>query len=228
MTATCIRTIEARTARSGRLVIWGASGHALNVIDIVRANYRFEVVGLIDDIEPDRAGDNFDGFSILGGRDKLSGLLAEGANQIFLAFGCNAARLELAELVEGLGFTLVTLIHSRATVAESVTIGPGTYVGAVAVIDPFAKIGANVIVHTASVVSHECVVEDGASLAPGVCMGGGTRVGYGAQIGIGATLRDHISIGAGSVIGAGAVVVKDVPAGVMAYGVPARVISSII
>ena len=223
-----VEPVEVGGTAPGRLVIWGASGHALNVIDIVRLNHQFEVFGLIDDMEPDRAGDYFDGITILGGRDKLPSLLAEGINQMFLAFGDNAARLEIAELVIGLGFTLVTVIHPCAIVAQSVTIGAGTYVGAEVVIDPFTKIGANVIVNTAASVAHECVVEDGASVGPGVRMGGGARVGRGAQIGIGATLRDHISIGAGCVIGAGAVVVKDIPAGVMAYGVPARIIKEVV
>jgi acetyltransferase-like isoleucine patch superfamily enzyme len=40
---------------------------------------------------------------------------------------------------------------------------------------------------------------------------------------VGATLRARIVVGAGSIVGAGAVVVSDLPDGVVAYGVPARV-----
>jgi acetyltransferase-like isoleucine patch superfamily enzyme len=49
-------------------------------------------------------------------------------------------------------------------------------------------------------------------------------VGRGAWIGIGATIIDRVRIGEYSVVGAGAVVVSDIPAGVVAYGVPATVI----
>jgi acetyltransferase-like isoleucine patch superfamily enzyme len=48
-------------------------------------------------------------------------------------------------------------------------------------------------------------------------------VGRGAWIGIGATVRDRITIGEASIVGAGAVVVRDVPVGVVAHGVPASV-----
>jgi acetyltransferase-like isoleucine patch superfamily enzyme len=36
-------------------------------------------------------------------------------------------------------------------------------------------------------------------------------------------VKDRITIGSGSIVGAGAVVVHDLPAHVVAYGVPARV-----
>jgi maltose O-acetyltransferase len=38
---------------------------------------------------------------------------------------------------------------------------------------------------------------------------------------------DHVSIGDGSIVGGGSVVTKDVPAGVLAYGNPCKVIKKI-
>jgi len=49
-----------------------------------------------------------------------------------------------------------------------------------------------------------------------------TRVGVGASIGGGATILPGLTIGAGAMIGAGAVVTKDVPAGAVVTGNPAR------
>jgi acetyltransferase-like isoleucine patch superfamily enzyme len=46
-------------------------------------------------------------------------------------------------------------------------------------------------------------------------------------IGAGATVVDQITIGAGSIIGAGSLVTRDIPAGVIAYGNPAKVIREI-
>lgn len=49
-------------------------------------------------------------------------------------------------------------------------------------------------------------------------------VGVDVWIGAGAILCPGVTVGDGSIIAAGAVVAKDVPAGVMAAGVPARVV----
>jgi UDP-2-acetamido-3-amino-2,3-dideoxy-glucuronate N-acetyltransferase len=51
-----------------------------------------------------------------------------------------------------------------------------------------------------------------------------TRVGRGASIGTGATILGGVSIGERAVVGAGAVVTRDVPAGAVVAGNPARVL----
>jgi len=50
------------------------------------------------------------------------------------------------------------------------------------------------------------------------------RIGKGANVGMGTVILPGVSIGQGAMIGAGAVVTKDIPAYVIAAGVPAKVI----
>jgi acetyltransferase-like isoleucine patch superfamily enzyme len=54
-------------------------------------------------------------------------------------------------------------------------------------------------------------------------MSGDSHIGAGVEIGTGAVILPGVQIGAGSIIGAGAVVTRDLPACIVAAGVPARV-----
>lgn len=206
-----------------KIVIWGAGGHALVVADILRTAGNFEIVGFLDDADSNRHGKPFCGATILGGRDQLDTLREQGVVQAILAFGNCAARLKFAEVLRSKGFGLATAVHPRATVASDVTIGPGSQIVAGAVINPAARIGENVIVNTCAGVDHECVLEDGAHVGPGARLGGKVSVGRAAWVGMGASILPGFKIGEGAIIGAGAVVLEDVPAGVVAFGVPAKV-----
>ena len=89
-----------------------------------------------------------------------------------------------------------------------------------------ARIGENAIINTLAGVEHECVIQDGVHVSAGARLGGNVTVGQATTIEIGATVGARVIIGADSVIGAGAVVLRDIPDGVLAYGIPARVIRS--
>lgn len=101
-------------------------------------------------------------------------------------------------------------------------------------IHPGAKIGRRVFIdHGMGVVIGETAeVGDDCTLYHGVTLGGtswqkGKRhptLGPGVIIGAGAKVLGPITIGAGAKIGSNAVVVKDVPPGVTAVGIPARIL----
>jgi acetyltransferase-like isoleucine patch superfamily enzyme len=102
-------------------------------------------------------------------------------------------------------------------------------------IDYGCIVGNHVRIHCNVYVAQFTVIEDDVFLAPGVmiandrhpickdCMKGPT-IKRGARVGINATLLPEIVVGEESLIGAGAVVTKDVPAGAVVVGNPARVI----
>jgi UDP-N-acetylbacillosamine N-acetyltransferase len=206
-----------------RIVIWGASGHALVVADIVRVSGTYELVGFLDDLDLSRHQTDFHGIPILGGTQQLDSLRKSGIEYLTVGVGDCAARLKLAEVALEKGFSLARAIHPRAIIAADVEMGPGTVVAGGAVINPGCRIGSNVIINTCASVDHECVIEAGAHIGPGVNLGGKVTVGMGSWIGIGANVRDGVVVGDRSIIGAGAVVLRDVAAESVAFGVPAKV-----
>ena len=211
-----------------RVVIWGASGHALVVADILRQEGRHEIVGFLDDMEPSRHGEPFGGASVLGGGDALARLRGDGVSGVVVAIGDCATRLRLGAVVRERGLELVRAIHPRAMIAAGVAIGAGTVVCAGAVVNPGAEIGESVIVNTTASVDHECVLSDGVHVGPGAHLGGRVRIGRATWVGIGAIISDRVRVGEGSIVGAGSVVLHDVPAGVVAYGIPARVVRDVV
>lgn len=113
--------------------------------------------------------------------------------------------------------------------------------------------GFNIHIHGLAVINYNCVIldtspvhiGDGAFIAPGVCLacsghsldpqqrsrGIGTSAPITLEenvwIGAHATVCGGVTIGAGTVIGAGSVVTHDIPAGVVAAGIPCKVIRPI-
>jgi sugar O-acyltransferase (sialic acid O-acetyltransferase NeuD family) len=215
------------SSMSQRLLLWGSSGHARVVVDIVRSTGEYEIAALLDDQHPERRGQMVAGIPIAGGLDQLNALKDQGIGHLIVAIGDCAARERLAKFALENGFELATAIHKSAVVAPSAQLGAGSVVAAASVINPDARVGRNCIINTSASVDHDCVIGDAAHVGPGAHLGGGTEVGPGTWIGIGATLIDHIRVGAGSIVGAGSVVTRDVPDGVVVYGVPARIIRAV-
>lgn len=208
------------------LVIWGASGHARVVADMVRLIGKFNIIGFLDNVDLGRKGAEFCGALILGGAEQLEQLRIKNIRHIILGFGDCQARLALSSITNQFGFELATIVHPSAVVASDVTIGAGTVIMAGAVINPGSTIGGNSIINTSASIDHDCVIKNGAHIGPGAHIGGGVTIGQGSWIGIGAIIKDKIKIGNNAIIGAGAVVLKDIPDGVVAFGVPAKIIRS--
>jgi serine O-acetyltransferase len=99
-------------------------------------------------------------------------------------------------------------------------------------IHPAAKLGRGIMIDHATgvVIGETAVVEDDVSMLHGVTLGGtgkeeGDRhpkIRRGVLISVGAKILGNIEVGEYSRVGAGSVVLKDVPPGCTAVGVPAR------
>jgi sugar O-acyltransferase (sialic acid O-acetyltransferase NeuD family) len=205
------------------IVLIGSSGHARVIIDIIERQGRYRIAGLIDSFRA--IGEMTFDYAVLGAETDLPALSAAHHLQgCLVAIGDNFVRERVVRTVRNLlpQLPFVTAIHPAAIIGRDSVIGPGTVVMAGAIINPAARIGESCIVNTRASLDHDCLMEAFSSLAPGVTTGGGCRIGSGAAVGIGATLRHGINIGNHSLIGAGAVVLDDVAANSIVYGVPAR------
>lgn len=206
------------------IVLWGATGQARVLAEFLPA-LGYEIVALVDN---DPAVHSFlPGVPLLHGWDALRAWrpARPGPLHALVAVGGSrgAERLELQAGLAAAGYVIPSVVHPRAFVAADASLGPGTQILALAAVCAAARVGAACIVNTSASVDHECVLDDGAHIAPGAALGGAVEIGRCAYVGIGAAVLPRLRIGERAIVGAGAVVVRDVPAGAVAYGNPARV-----
>jgi acetyltransferase-like isoleucine patch superfamily enzyme len=122
-------------------------------------------------------------------------------------------------------------------VREGCDIGDDVSIWSNSVIDYGCRLGNRVKIHCNCYIAQYTEIDDDAFLAPGVTIANdlypgdrrsaevmaGPRIGAAAQVGVNVTILPYVRIGAGCLIGAGSVVTRDIPAGMVALGNPAKV-----
>ncbi|MEQ1728003.1 MAG: acetyltransferase [Vicinamibacterales bacterium] len=204
-----------------RVVIVGAGGQGQVVADILHAAGPaggLRAIGFVDDA-PERVGASVLGLPVHGGIDVLATLPHDA---VVVAIGDNAVRARISLSLESLGERLVSVRHPFSSVAASAQIGVGCMISAGAVITPSVRLGRGVLVNTNASIDHDTLVEDFAHVACGAVVGGSAFIGARSLVGIGAAVMSGRRVGADAVVGAGALVHRDLPDGVVAFGVPAR------
>jgi sugar O-acyltransferase (sialic acid O-acetyltransferase NeuD family) len=206
-----------------RLVVLGAGGHGKVVADAARAA-GMQVLAFAD-ADPARRGTRLLGLPVLDGElEALRAFCQDEGAQTVVAIGENATRRRVFEALRAGGVKLANVVHPSAVLAPEVALGMGVVVLAGAIVNVCSVIGDNAIINTGVRLDHDNTLGAHAHVSPGVCTGGEVKIGEGTHLGVGVSVRNRVSIGAWSVIGVGAAVVSDLPDGVLAYGVPARVV----
>lgn len=194
-----------------RIVLIGAGGHAAACIDVIEAEGRFEIVGLIG--KADEAGTSVLGYPVLGTDADLPALVHE-VDTALVTVGqikSPTVRVRLFDAACAAGFTMTTIISPRAHVSRHARLGAGTIVMHGAVVNADATVGRNCIINSLALVEHGAMVGDHCHIATNAALNSSVRIGDGTFIGSGSTVRQGISIGRDCVIGMGQRVLKDCP-----------------
>ena len=191
------------------MYLYGASGHAKVIIDILEAS-GVQVEGLIDD-NPNI--DQLQGYPV---RHTFTG-----ESPFIISIGNNKIRKQVTERLQA---SYGKAIHPSAILSPTAKIGDGTVVMQGAIIQADAKVGKHCIINTGASVDHECVIGDYVHVSPHATLCGNVHVGEGSWIGAGTTAIPNLSIGKWCVIGAGSVITEDIPDHVLAFGNPCRII----
>jgi sugar O-acyltransferase (sialic acid O-acetyltransferase NeuD family) len=200
---------------AGAVYIVGTRTFAGEVADIAR-DAGLSIAGLLEPRDADRIGTTIHGLTVLP-LQKDPG----GERHVIIGTG-EANRREIVARAAEAGWEPVSLVHPRAHLAPTASIGRGVLVAPGVVVGAYTAVADHVLLARGTLVGHHTEIGEYATLQPGCNVAGNVRVDEDAFLGMGAVVRDHVAIAAGAVVAMGAVVVGDVAAGDEVRGLPAR------
>lgn len=209
-----------------RFILWGSRGHA-KVLATAISRLSGQVIAVFDNDES--AQPVLPGVPLFigqGGFDEWSQDVAdlESVNALVAIGGARGIdRTAIQSILEARGLRVEALIHPEASVDSTAMIGPGSQLLALSLVAADVRVGRGCILNHRASADHESILGDGVHLAPGATLCGCVTLEDYVMIGAGAVVLPRIRIGANTVVGAGAVVTRDLPAGVIAVGNPARI-----
>jgi sugar O-acyltransferase (sialic acid O-acetyltransferase NeuD family) len=131
--------------------------------------------------------------------------------KLFIAIGyskVNEIRENRYNLAKSKGYDCISYISSRASVFDNVEIGENCFILEDNTVQPFVKIGNNVVLWSGNHIGHHSVIKDHCFITSHVVISGRCVINERTFIGVNSTLRDHIEIGKENVIGAGSLMLK--------------------
>ena len=196
-----------------KIVLIGAGGHALSVLDSVD---RKRVAGFIDEY---KVG-TIRGFDILG--NAVHEIENKEDYIYHIAIGDVPTRSRLYKIIKGLGLEIETIVDKTSTISTFSEIHEGCYIGKNVVIDADVKLEENVLINTGAIIEHGSRIGRNSNISTGAIINGDVEIERNVFVGSNTVCNGQLIIGKGSVVGSGAAVVSSVQDGLTVAGVPAK------
>ncbi|MBY0499335.1 MAG: acetyltransferase [Nitrosomonas sp.] len=120
----------------------------------------------------------------------------------------NRLRTRLYRSAKAKGYRPVSYISSRAFVWPNVQLGEHCFIFEDNTLQPFVKIGNNVVLWSGNHIGHHSVVQDNCFISSHVVISGFCDIGRNSFIGVNATLANNVTIGEDNWVGLGVTIVR--------------------
>lgn len=148
-----------------KLLIIGAGGHGQVLAEVAMA-CGYDRVDFLDDRNPCAVGTT-DRAEALAGR----------YDGVIVSIGNNDLRRTLIQRLQAVDAPIATLVHPRAFVAPSATLGEGSIVLPGAVVNTNARVGKGCILSIGALVDHDATIDDFSHVNAGAVVAAGKRAG---------------------------------------------------
>jgi len=122
--------------------------------------------------------------------------------------GVNQTRARVFDDAKRKGYQLISYVSSKVSYVGQLDIGENCFIFEDNTIQPFVKIGDNVIMWSGNHIGHHSCIGNHCFISSHVVISGNVNVGEYCFLGVNSTFRDNIKIGKSNVIGAGALIMK--------------------
>ena len=188
------------------IVLIGAGGHCKSVIDVIEAEGRFKIAGILDKHE--LLGIETLGYSVFGIDDDMP-KLAQKYKYALITVGqikSPSLRIRLFNLAVKSGFILPPIISPNAYVSKHSSIGNGVVVMHNAIVNANTSIGNNCIINSKALIEHDCEISEHCHISTNATINGGAKIESGCFVGSNVTTKELIVIRKNSFIKAGSLV----------------------
>jgi sugar O-acyltransferase (sialic acid O-acetyltransferase NeuD family) len=144
--------------------------------------------------------------------EQIASLYPPDEYAMFVAIGfsrVNQARAEIYEQAKAEGYRLISYVNSKADTWGEIEVGDNTFIFEENVIQPFVRIGSNVVLWSGNHIGHDSTIEDHCFIASHAVISGNVTIGEYSFVGVNATFRDGVTVGPRNIIGAGALIMKN-------------------
>src|SRR4030095_6426571 len=121
----------------------------------------------------------------------------------------NRVRKNFYERAREKGHGMASYVSSKAFVWRNVAVGENTFIFENNVVQPFVKIGNNVVLWSGNHIGHHSTIKDHCFFASHVVLSGFCEAQEFCFVGVNATIANNVTIKKNCLIGAGATILKD-------------------